>query len=141
MAAGRFGVHLLAPRRGSEGRVVAGGATVLGLGVLVLALAPAPGVALAGAVVAGCGVSVLAPTLFSAVAARSAPGRQGADLALVTSVGYAGFVVGPAVVGLLSELLTLPAALASLALLAAAIAVTGPLLLARSAPADAAAPR
>ena len=126
MAAGRFGAQVLA-RPGTDVLVVSGGAGVLTGGVLVLALAPNPGLALVGTVLAGAGISVLAPTLFSAVGARSAPGRQGADLALVTALGYVGFVAGPPMVGLLSALTTLPTALALLAVLTAGIAVVAPL--------------
>ena len=128
MAAGRFGVHVVA-RPGSEARVLGSGGVVLAAGLLLLALAPGPALALVGTAVAGAGVSVISPTLFSAVGARSAPGRSGADLALVTAFGYVGFVTGPVLVGLLSEALTLPRAIASLAVLALAIAVAGPWLL------------
>ena len=130
MAAGRFAVHVV-HRPGREAQVVAGGAGVLAAGVLVLALAPVTWVSLLGMAVAGAGVSVLAPTLFSATGARSAPGRQGADLALVTTFGYAGFLAGPVVVGLLSSATTLPTALALLSGLAVAVAVAGPMLLHR----------
>lgn len=128
MAAGRWGVHLLA-RPSHDALVVGLGSCGLTVGILVLALAPSPALALAGATLAGAGVSVLAPTLFSAVGARSAPGRQGADLALVTALGYLGFVTGPPVVGLLSSVTSLPTALALLAVLSAAVAVVGPLTL------------
>ena len=130
MAVGRFGVHWLA-RPGQDARVVGAGAGALAAGLLVLALAPVPWVALAGAVVAGLGISVLAPTLLSSVGARSAPGRQGSDLALVTTFGYAGFVTGPVLVGLLSSALSLPSALALLAALAAVLGAAGPWLLSR----------
>jgi len=133
MAAGRFGAHWFV-RPGHDAKVVGLGATGLATGLLVLAFAPVPGVALAGAVVGGLGISVLAPTLLSAVGARSAPGRQGADLALVTTFGYAGFVTGPVLVGLLSAALSLPSALALLAVLAGVMAATGPWLLARPVP-------
>ena len=128
MAAGRFGVQLLA-RPGTDALVVGLGGAGLTGGVLLLALAPSAALALVGAVVAGAGVSVLAPTLFSAVGARSLPGRQGADLGLVTALGYVGFVSGPPLVGLLSAATSLPTALASLAVLTAAVAVIGPLVL------------
>jgi MFS family permease len=132
MALGRFGVQWLA-RPGTDALVVGGGATALTAGVLLLALAPTAPFALAGAAVAGAGVSVLAPTMFSAVGARSAPGRAGAELALVTTLGYVGFVAGPPLIGLLSAATTLPTALALLAVLTAAVAVLGPLVLRRPA--------
>jgi len=131
MAAGRFGAHALA-RPGSAAPVLGACGGVLAAGLLLLALAPGPVLALAGTALAGVGVSVLAPTLFSATGERSAPGRQGADLALVTAFGYVGFVTGPVVVGLLSEALSLPRALSLLAALAVVVAVAGPWLLRRA---------
>lgn len=127
-AAGRFAVHGLS-RTGGQAGVLAGGGVVLSAGLLLLALAPSPALALVGVAVAGAGVSVLAPTLFSAVGARSAPGRSGADLALVTAFGYVGFVAGPVLVGVLSDALTLPRALASLSVVGLVVAVAGPVLL------------
>ena len=131
MAVGRFGAHAFA-RSAHDALVVMLGALGLAVGVLLLALAPSAPVALAALVLAGAGVSVLAPTLFSAVGARSAAGRQGADLAFVSAVGYGGFVAGPPLIGLLSSLTTLPTALALLTLLPLAIAVIGPLVLRHS---------
>ncbi|MCW2587533.1 MAG: major facilitator superfamily 1, partial [Frankiales bacterium] len=84
---------------------------------------------LVGLVLAGAGTSVLAPVLYSAVGSRAAPGRQGADLAKVTALGYVGFVAGPPLVGAVSAATSLPAALGGLALVGAALAVAGPLLL------------
>ncbi len=104
-------------------------ASALGAGALVVALAPTAGVALAGLVLAGAGTSVLAPVLYSAVGARAAPGRQGADLARVSALGYVGFVAGPPLVGALSAAVSLPVALGSLSGIALALAVGGPLLL------------
>lgn len=106
---------------------VAGG--LLAAGVLVVAVAPTAWVALAGLVVAGAGTSVLAPVLFSAVGARAAAGRQGADLAKVTALGYVGFVAGPPLVGALSAAFSLPLALGLLSLVGTAIAGAGLVLL------------
>lgn len=128
MAAGRFGVHAFA-RSVRDVHLVVLGALVLAGGVLLLALAPTAPLALLGMATAGAGVSVLAPTLFSAVGARSAPGRQGADLALASAIGYGGFVAGPPLTGLLSSVTTLPTALALLAALPLVIAMVAPLAL------------
>ena len=132
MAVGRFGVQWLA-RPGTDALVVGAGGSVLTVGTLLLALAPSPAVALVGATLAGAGVSVLAPTLFSAVGERSAPGRAGADLAAVTALGYAGFVAGPPLLGFVSAATTLPTALALLAVLPLLIALVAPLVLRRTA--------
>lgn len=128
MAVGRLtGGPLL--RRYREDVVVGVAGALLAVGVLVVASAPTTLVALIGLVVAGAGTSVLAPVFYSAVGARAAAGRQGADLATVTALGYVGFVAGPPLVGLVSAAASLPVALGSLAVVAAAIAVGGPLLL------------
>ncbi len=128
MAVGRLGAHVLVPA-GREASAVGAGALLTAVGVLVLAAAPVAAVAVAGAALAGAGISVLAPLLLSAVGARSEPGRQGADLAVVTAFGYTGFVVGPLLVGVLSAALSLPVALALLAVLALGVAAAGPALL------------
>jgi MFS family permease len=46
------------------------------------------------------------------IAAHSAPGRSGAAVSLVTTVGYSAFVLGPLVVGALASVTSLRAALA-----------------------------
>ncbi len=130
MAAGRLLGGPLG-RRVREDVIVGVAGLLLVIGVLVLASAPTVPVALAGLVVAGAGTSVLAPVLYSAIGSRAAPGRQGADLATVTALGYVGFVAGPPLVGTVSAAATLPIALGSLALVAAAIMTAGPLLLRR----------
>lgn len=139
MAVGRFSVYAFA-RQGRDVAVVAAGGSGLALGALVLGFAPTAAIGLIGLVLAGLGTSVLAPTLLSAVGDRSAPGRQGADLAAVTAVGYAGFITGPPLVGLLSSLTSLPTALALLSVLGVALAVVGPLVLRRPMPGAAPAP-
>jgi MFS family permease len=131
MAAGRLAGGLVKVR---DDLLVGACATLLAVGVLVVALAPSATVALAGLVLAGAGTSVLAPVFYSAVGARAAPGRQGADLAKVTALGYVGFVAGPPLVGAVSAASSLPVALGGLALVGTALAVAGPLLLRPRAP-------
>ena len=130
MAVGRLGAHALVPA-GRDVLVVAVGGAGIGAGSLVLAFAPSAGVGLVGLVLAGVGTSVLAPTLFSAVGARSAPGRQGSDLAAVTALGYAGFITGPPLVGIVSSATSLPTALAMFAVVGGVLAVAGPAVLRR----------
>lgn len=109
-----------------DGPLVAVAGSALAVGALVLALAPTPAVALGALVLAGLGTSVLAPVLFSAVGRRAAPGRQGADLAAVTAVGYAGFVTGPPLVGAVSAATSLPTALGLLSVVGVLLAVATP---------------
>ena len=126
MAVGRLAGGLL---RWADHLVVAACGVALAAGVVVVALAPSAPVALAGLLLAGAGTSVLAPVLYSVVGARAAPGRQGADLATVSALGYAGFVAGPPLVGVISAASSLPVALGCIAVVGTAIAVGGPVLL------------
>lgn len=128
MAVGRFAGGPLS-RRHSPRRMLAVASAVLALGAFVVAAAPNAGTALAGLVVAGLGTSVLAPVLYSVVGSRAAQGRQGADLAAVSVLGYVGFVAGPPLVGAVSAASSLPTAIACLGGLGLVLAVTGPLLL------------
>jgi MFS family permease len=128
MAAGRLAGGPLS-RRYAEPLLLGVAGSLLAVGALVLAAAPTTAVALAGLVVAGAGTSVLAPVLYSAVGSRAAAGRQGADLAAVSVLGYVGFVAGPPLVGALSAATSLPVALGCLSAVGVALAVGGPLLL------------
>ncbi len=126
MAVGRLAGGMVRLR---EGTLLGGAGALLTVGVLVVALAPSAPVALVGLAVAGAGTSVLAPILYSAVGSRAAPGRQGADLSRVTALGYVGFVAGPPLVGAVSAASSLPVALGSLAVVAVALTIGGPMLL------------
>ncbi|MEO6204451.1 MAG: MFS transporter, partial [Mycobacteriales bacterium] len=128
MTVGRLGTHLLGARL-SEVRLVMGGGVLIAAGSLLLALATVPWVALTGILIVGSGVSVLAPTLFSAVGRRSKPGRQGADLAAVSALGYVGFLAGPPIVGLISGASSLPFALGLLGLLGLGLTAAAPRVL------------
>ncbi|MBB2914416.1 putative MFS family arabinose efflux permease [Streptosporangium becharense] len=70
----------------------------------------------------GAGLSCIVPQVFSA-AGRRDPARAGRALARVASLGYAGFLAGPVLIGGVAELLGLPRALAVPALLALFVAV------------------
>jgi predicted MFS family arabinose efflux permease len=123
-AAARFGGHGVAGRI-RETTLLRAGAVVGAAGTLLAALAPVAGLALLGVAVAGAGISICAPILFS-LAGRGADERvRGAAVSIVTTIAYLGFLVGPAVVGLLADATTLTASLAFVAvvgLLLAALA-------------------
>lgn len=132
MAAGRFASQILGsatPSARTDQRILAAGGAAVAAGAVVLALAPTAAVGLAGLVTAGAGASVLAPTLISAAGRRSGAGRQGADLAQVSALGYTGFVAGPPLVGLVSGATSLPVALGLIALVGLVLAVGGPVTL------------
>lgn len=134
MAAGRLSGARLG-RRHSPRLLFVVASTLLAAGALGVALAPDASVALGCLVIAGAGASVLVPLLYSEVGARAAAGRQGADLAAVSVLGYLGFVAGPPLVGAVSAATSLPFAFGCLAALAGLLAATGRLALSGRMPA------
>jgi MFS family permease len=108
--------------RVSDRQLLAGGATLGGLGTLLGALAPSAPLALVGIAVAGLGTSVCAPTLIG-LAGRIFPRQRGSAVAGVTTLAYLGFLIGPAAVGLAAGAASLPAALAGVAAVAGVLAV------------------
>jgi MFS family permease len=120
-AASRLGGHALIGRF-DEIVLMRAGALAATAGTLLAALAPAAALALAGIVVAGAGISICAPILFS-IAGRSVDEAvRGAAVSVVTTIAYLGFLVGPAAVGLLADATTLRASLAAAAAVALALA-------------------
>ena len=128
MGVGRLAAHVLDERVGPA-RLLGYGGALTAVGVAALVGLPHTVSALAGLVVAGAGTSVLAPVLYTAVGLRAAPGGQGADLAVVSALGYGGFVAGPPLVGVVSEATSLPVALGALGVVGVLLAVAGPLVL------------
>jgi MFS family permease len=104
-AAVRSGGARLLTRFGTR-RVAAVGAVLGGLGLLA-ALIPLVPISLLGYAVAGVGLGCLFPIgIAHAGAARGSVG-----VSVASTSGYAGFLVGPPIVGVLAEALSLPVAL------------------------------
>ena len=124
-ATGRFAGNALLKRIRPVPLLVAGG-VVAAIGTLVAAAAGNPWTALAGIGIAGLGTSVCAPTIIGMAGAWAGPERRAGAIAVVTTIAYLGFLVGPAAVGALSSAWSLPAALASVAVLAVVVAALAP---------------
>jgi predicted MFS family arabinose efflux permease len=124
-AAARFGGHGLAGHV-SEVTLLRAGALAGAAGTLLAALAPVAGLALVGVVIAGGGVSICAPILFSLAGRGADEEVRGAAVSIVTTIAYLGFLVGPAVVGLVAQATTLRASLAAVTAVALALALLSP---------------
>jgi len=120
-AAARFGGHGLSGRV-PEVTLLRAGAVAGAAGTLLGALAPAAAVALVGVVVAGGGISICAPILFSIAGRGADEALRGAAVSVVTTIAYLGFLVGPAAVGLLADATTLRTSLACVAAVALGLA-------------------
>ena len=101
MAIGRFTGDALSVRFGPVRIVqICGALAALGLGAALLA--GNPFVAIMGFGLVGLGLANMVPILFSA--ASRVPGVQaGAGIAAVSSAGYAGFLVGPPLIGFVGQ--------------------------------------
>jgi MFS family permease len=116
-ATSRFAGHGLTGRVG-EVRFLRVGAALGAAGTLLAALASGAALALAGVAIAGAGISVCAPVLLSLAGRSVDEAVRGAAVSIVTTIAYLGFVIGPATVGLLADVTSLSASLASVALVA-----------------------
>ena len=105
----------LGPAAGAMGasRGVALGAGLAAAGLFFMAMDPPAGVAAVGLVAAAAGISVCWPLLLARATEQEE--RPALVVGGITSVGYLGFVLGPAVVGLLAGTLGLRFGLLGLA--------------------------
>jgi len=116
MAGVRLSGDRLADRFGDLAVVRASGAAAT-VGVALFALAPNVPIAYAGAALSGAGVAIVYPLAVSAAARR--PGRSSADnVAALTMISFSAFLLGPPLIGFLSDAIGLRMALLVLAPLA-----------------------
>nr|WP_028928216.1 MFS transporter [Pseudoxanthomonas suwonensis] len=104
-------------------RTVAGGALVAFVGFAVLALVPSPWIALAGFALVGVGCSNIVPVMFS-LAGRQRAMPEGLAVAAISTLGYAGVLAGPALIGFIAHGTTLVFALLCVAVAVLAVALT-----------------
>ena len=102
MAAGRFGGQALV-KSFSEISVLAVAAALSATGAFMAAMAGGLFLAYAGFAVLGLGVSVVAPMAFSYVGRHVSDRVRTAAIARISVIGYAGFFIGPPIMGFVSE--------------------------------------
>jgi predicted MFS family arabinose efflux permease len=122
MTAGRLLGDRLVARIGDY-RTLLGGGVVAVLGFVVLLAVPLAPVALGGFVLIGLGASNLVPVLFRRAGSQS---NMPPALAIgaLTTLGYAGILVGPAGIGVVAKAVGLPAAFWILAALLLLVPLT-----------------
>lgn len=116
MASGRFIGDSLIPRYGSRKVLVFGG-ILAAFGIMTAVLLPHTFTAIFGFGMVGAGVSCGAPILYGS-AARVPGMAKGAGLAAMNTFSLAGFLAGPALIGLVSNARSLSFALGLVAILA-----------------------
>ncbi len=122
MVSARLTGDYIVARLGAFRILVLGGLVTMS-GIAVILLSPTAGVALSGFVLIGLGAANLVPILFSA-AGRQTVMPPGIAIASVTTTGYAGVLLGPALIGFVADATSLVAAFWMLAVLTAAVPLT-----------------
>lgn len=121
MATGRLGGARVLSRVGRRRLLQAAG--ICGAGGMLVALATTiVPIILVGVFVVGLSMAVVAPVGFS-LAGDLAPGRTGEASSVITFIGWSAFVIGPAIIGGLAELVGLRLALSAVVLAAGLIVV------------------
>ncbi|MGW0760118.1 MFS transporter [Streptomyces sp. NPDC002814] len=118
MTIGRLTGTQLLERLGQTRTLVYGGTTAAA-GMLLGALAPALWAALLGFVIAGLGLANLFPVAVERAGALAGPD----GVAIASTLGYGGMLLGPPAIGFMADWFSLPIALTSVAALAAAAAL------------------
>jgi MFS family permease len=98
------------------------GGLVAAMGMALVVVADSAATALAGFAVAGAGFSSIIPVVFAA-GGRASPTNEAAGIATVSGIGYMGFLIGPPMIGFISEMSSLRAALGVVVVLSAAAAM------------------
>lgn len=129
MTLGRFTGDWIVQRLGGAKILMLGGA-LSAAGFLLTVLAPDATLALLGFALVGLGASNIVPVLFTA-AGRQRLMAPSLAVAAITTIGYAGILLGPAAFGLVAQHASLGAAFVLLAGALLFVAIAGPLSLRR----------
>lgn len=124
MTTGRITGDAITHRFGSV-PTVRTGSLLAGAGLAFSLFSNTYWLALLGFATMGAGYACIVPAVFSA-AGRSKVMQPGIALAAVTTLGYLGLLLGPPVIGFLSEVFTLRGGLSLIVLLSIIIAVLSP---------------
>ncbi|MBI6978160.1 MULTISPECIES: MFS transporter [Pseudomonas] len=126
MTAGRLTGDAIVRRLGATRVIVIGGTLACG-GLLLATLLPAWETALLGYALVGAGCSNIVPVLYTAVGKQTVMPEHIAVPA-ITTLGYAGILAGPAMIGFIAHGSSLNIAFVLVAVLLAAVAISGKIL-------------
>ncbi|RZJ21239.1 MAG: MFS transporter [Acinetobacter sp.] len=121
MTSGRFAGHYLIKTLG-EKNIIIYSAICAALGLFTVVMAPHWIVALLGYVLLGLGCSNIVPVMFSRVGRQNVMSKAAA-LSCVSTMAYTGSLLGPALVGISSEVMGLTVVFAFIAALLSMIAL------------------
>jgi MFS family permease len=126
MTVGRLAGDRFVGKLGGGAVIVIGGLTAAA-GLALATLIPWWQGALVGYALVGAGCANVVPVLFTSVGRQTAM-PQALAVPAITTLGYAGILIGPPVIGFVARAASLPAAFLLLALLLLAVAASGRVL-------------
>ena len=126
MTAGRLTGDAIVRRLGAT-RVIVIGGSLATAGMLLATLFPAWETALLGYALVGAGCSNIVPVLYTAVGKQKVMPEHVAVPA-ITTLGYAGILAGPAMIGFIAHGSSLSIAFVLVAMLLAGVAISGKIL-------------
>ncbi|VVO39033.1 MFS transporter [Pseudomonas fluorescens] len=126
MTAGRLTGDAIVQRLGAKRVIIIGGLTAAA-GLLLATLAPAWEAALVGYALVGAGCSNIVPVLYTAVGKQKVM-PENIAVPAITTLGYAGILAGPAVIGFIAHGSSLSIAFGLIAVLLLAVAASGKVL-------------
>lgn len=115
MATGRFAADWIVTRFGVSSILKAAGVMITA-GMLIIVLFPQLIPATLGALLVGVGTSSVVPICYG-LAGKSTKMHPGVAVAMVSTIGFMGFLLGPPLIGFIAEFLNLQWAFALVALL------------------------
>jgi len=116
MTTGRMFADTLINYWGARKQLMLSGLIVT-LGLIIAVSYPNIIVSSIGFMFVGFGVSSVIPTIYGTIGRNAAPGRASIDLASVSSIGFFGFLIGPPIIGFMSQAIGLRWAFLSISLL------------------------
>ncbi len=126
MTIGRLTGDRIVDRLGRQ-RVVLVGGLCAAFGFVVATVAPSWEAALLGYALVGVGCANIVPVLFSAVGRQSVM-PENVAVPAITTLGYAGILAGPAGIGFIAHLTSLPTAFLILAAMLVAVSLSSRML-------------
>jgi fucose permease len=107
-----------------DSRLIVYGGLISTAGISVVLLFPLPYVAICGFFLVGLGLSTIVPIAYS-IAGNTKHLPSGVGLAMVTTVGYSGFLFGPPLIGFISDVSNLRIGLLVIAILFVTMTLLG----------------
>ncbi|SDZ67468.1 MFS transporter [Pseudomonas sp. NFIX28] len=126
MTVGRLTGDAIVHKLGAK-RVIVMGGSVAAAGLLLATLAPAWEAALVGYALVGVGCSNIVPVLYTAVGKQTVM-PEAIAVPAITTLGYAGILAGPALIGFIAHGSSLSIAFGLIALMLIGVAASGKVL-------------